>query len=161
MWAPDTFASIDPASLNDDVFYPNPFDVSAVATESISDFLASEPNALVIADTFREPSDMGAASLGALKWFSVTSPSAGEKRVCVFCRSTDFNSESYAKLLGEASPYTTTIVVTSLRHPELLTCGMDLDEHPQLLDELLARTAQVMLGVFDERSLFVWKRTGH
>lgn len=159
VWVPDEFTSIDQTRFQQDIFSPIRFNVDPARMQAISEFLDSEPNGVVIADTSREVSEPRLERFRLLEWFSVRNPAINKTYLCVFLRKEQFNAESYRALMAESSAYTTTLTLTSVTSPERLVSGMDLNTHPDVLQELLDRVKQVMVGVFDEMSMLVWHRT--
>jgi len=125
--------------------------------QDIGEFLTGEANGLIIADTYHELSRPNPNWSGSLEWFSFKRQ-PGPHQLFPFLRKKHYNVQTYSALLGAATPYPTTIMLTSIANPLTLACGMDLNSHPQVLDELLERVRQLMVGVFDERSMLVWRR---
>ena len=157
VWVPEDVSSVDTRRLREDIFYPGSFDVDPMLMQAIGEFLASEPNGVVVADTYQDLAEPKPDWFNSLEWFSFARESS-PPRIFPFLRKDRYNAEAYATLLRAASPYPTTITLTSVGDPQSLTCGIDLNSHPMVLHELLDRVRQVMVGVFDERSMLVWSR---
>jgi hypothetical protein len=159
VWVPEVLTSIDPRRLREDIFYPETFDVDPVRKEAIRNFLSVEPAGLVIADTAYEPSEARPDRLDSMEWFSLHPAYNPSKiRVCVFVRGPEFSDASYDALVGAASPYPTTLVLTALPDSSELRSGVHLDPPSQILQNLLDRVQSVMVGVFDELSMMVWSK---
>jgi hypothetical protein len=160
VWMPDAVTPIDTKRFREDIFYPTPFDVKPSLKRHLSNFLMSEPNAIVIADTFRDLSEPKPDWFSSLEWFAMRNPllRSGEVCLCAFLRGDHYNADLLDRLTRSASPYPTTLTLTSLRRSETLQSGMDLALHPEVLQELLDRVCEVMVGVFDESSMLVWTR---
>jgi hypothetical protein len=159
VWVPEALTSIDPRRLREDIFYPETFDVDPIRKDEIRSFLSSEPNGLVIADTFYEPSKSKPGHFVDLEWFSLCPTyDPSQIRVCVFVRGPQLSDASYDALMAAASPYPTTVVCTSLPVGSDLASGIHLDMHSQILENLLHRTQIVIVGVFDELSMMGWSK---
>src|SRR6266566_4444262 len=115
VWVPEALTSIDPRRLREDIFYPETFDVDPTRKDAIRSFLSLEPNGLVIADTFYEPSKSKPDYFGNIEWLSLCPTyDLGKIRICVFARGPQLSDASYDALMVAASPYPTTVVFTSL-----------------------------------------------
>jgi hypothetical protein len=159
VWVPDEVTSVDTRRLREDIFYPASFDVDPVRMQAIGEFLTCEMNGLVIADTYHELSHPKPDWARSLEWFSFARQ-PGPPRLFPFLRKERYNVKTYSDLFGAASAYPTTVMLTSITDPLDLASGMDLNSHAGVLHELLDRVRQLMVGVFDERSMLVWSRSG-
>ena len=157
VWVPDEVTSVDTRRLREDIFYPASFDVDPVRMQTIGEFLTCEINGLVIADTYDELSDPKPDWFRSLEWFSFAMQ-ASPPRLFPFLRKERYHEKTYSDLFRAASPYPTTVMLTSITDPLGLASGMDLNSHAGVLHELLDRVRQLMVGVFDERSMLVWSR---
>lgn len=159
VWVPEKITEIEPSALDRDFAgYRAPFTVRDALFALLTAHLHAEAGGVVIADTSRSLSDPWPDWLRDVTWFSCSSPSGATRhRVCVLVDSRNATPEGYARLVRAASPYPTVLTLTSLPQDFAIRSGEHLEE--DRLRTLLDRVAQILVGVFDERSMMIWTRT--
>lgn len=159
VWVPEGVTVVEPKRLREDVFYPESFDIEEVRKETIRRFLNTEPDGLVIADTAYRPTDPTPDYFREIETFSLAPMyDPGQRRLCVFARGPQLSEAAYDALLRAASPYPTTLTVTSLREGAGLSPGVHLNAQSEVLQAIINRTKGLMVGVFDESSMMVWSK---
>lgn len=161
VWVTDEIKSIEPKDLQTDIFYPVKKDkLKYDIPNFLASILSENTSLILIGETDRFSNELPPVhDTVRFPWLIVSSSvPAYEKFLCVCFVNAVIGWETWDAFRSELKQYPSIILVVDRPSHLLLTPGEFVKLEDTQLKDLLRCTKYILVGIFDEMSMMLWKR---